>query len=59
MLWCNIQYKTSCTKIKIKLSENIDTSDHQEHENIEYGINENKLYELDKLSLEDSQKEWH
>ena len=57
MLWCNIQYKTSCTKIKIKLSENIDTSDHQEHENIEYGINENKLYELDKLSLEDSQKE--
>ena len=35
-----------------------DTIDYQEHENIEYIIDETSLYDIDKLSLGGSHKEW-
>ena len=34
------------------------TSGYQEHENIKYGSNKPGIYELDKLSLDYSNKEW-
>ena len=40
-----------------RLSAKYDTSGYQEHDNIKYVINKTELYEIYKLSLDDSHKE--